>query len=110
MYLEDEEYYLVRGLIIYRPALHRSIARMMKSRNEISTPQMALVVDTICLHNFFPFLCSDALALGFVGYVCSKKFYLLFHPSSTHVRAFSQFLFCIFLLSPAELAWSRVIK
>jgi hypothetical protein len=26
------------------------------------------------------------------------------------VRASSQFLLCIFLLSPAELAWSRVIK
>jgi hypothetical protein len=30
--------------------------------------------------------------------------------NSTHVRALSQFLLCIFLLSPAEIAWSRVIK
>jgi hypothetical protein len=27
-----------------------------------------------------------------------------------HVCALSQFLLCIFLLSPAKLAWSRVIK
>jgi hypothetical protein len=49
----------------------------------------------------FPFLCSDALALGFVGYVCITNFYLLFHPSSTSVRALSQFLLSIFLFSPA---------
>jgi hypothetical protein len=30
--------------------------------------------------------------------------------SSTHVLALSQFLLCIFLLSPAELAWYQVIK
>jgi hypothetical protein len=50
-----------------------------------------------------------AHALGFVGYVCSTNFYLLFHPSSTHVRALSQFLLYNFLLSPAELAWSQMI-
>jgi hypothetical protein len=43
----------------------------------------------------FPFLCNGAIALDFVGYVCSKNFYLLFHPSSTHVRALSQF-YCVF--------------
>jgi hypothetical protein len=43
----------------------------------------------------FPFLCNGALALGFVGYVCSTNFYLLFHPSSTHVRALSQ-VYCVF--------------
>jgi hypothetical protein len=40
MYLEGEEYYLVRGFIIDKPAIQRSIARMMKSRRmrkEIST-------------------------------------------------------------------------
>jgi hypothetical protein len=31
-------------------------------------------------------------------------------PVPRHVRALSQFLLRIFLLSPAELAWSRVIK
>jgi hypothetical protein len=40
----------------------------------------------------------------------AENFYLIFHPSSTHVRALSQFLLCIFWLSPAELAWSQVIK
>jgi predicted GIY-YIG superfamily endonuclease len=35
----------------------------------------------------FPFLCSDALALGFVGYVCSKKFLPPF-PSQFHTCAF----------------------
>jgi hypothetical protein len=58
---------------------------------------------------FFPILCNDPLALGFVGYACSKKKILPPFPSQ-HVRALSQFLLCIFLLSPAELAWSRVIK
>jgi hypothetical protein len=67
---------------------------------------MALVVDTTC----FPFLCNAAHALGLVGYVCSTNFYLLFYPCSKHVRALSQFLLYIFLLSPAELAWSQVIK
>jgi hypothetical protein len=56
------------------------------------------------------FLCMGAHALGFVGYVCSTNFYLLFCPSSTHVGASSQFLLCNFLLSPAELAWSQMIK
>jgi hypothetical protein len=59
---------------------------------------------------FFQFLCIDAHALGFVGYVCSTNFYLLFYPSSMHVRALSQFLLYIFFLSPAELACSQVIK
>jgi hypothetical protein len=72
--------------------------------------QMALVV---LLHVFtknFPFLCMGARALGFVGYVCSTNFYRLFYPSSTHVGASLQFLNCNFLLSPAELAWSQMIK
>jgi hypothetical protein len=51
-----------------------------------------------------------AHALGFVGYVCSTNFYLLLYPSSTHVGASSQFLLCNFLLSPAELGWSQMIK
>jgi hypothetical protein len=53
-----------------------------------------------------------AHALGFVGYVCicSTNFYLLFYAGSTHVGASSQFLLCNFLLSPAELAWSQMIK
>jgi hypothetical protein len=42
--------------------------------------------------------------------LCNTNFYLLFHPSSTHVRALSQFLLYIVLLSPAELAWSQIIK
>jgi hypothetical protein len=33
--------------------------------------------------------------------------YLLLYPSVTHVSALSQFLLHIFLLSPAELAWSQ---
>jgi hypothetical protein len=41
---------------------------------------------------------------------CSADFHLLFYPSSTLVRALSQFLLYIFLLSPAELAWSQAIK
>jgi hypothetical protein len=71
---------------------------------------MALKVDTTCLHKFFPFLCIGAYALGFVGYVYSTNFSILFYPSSMHVHALSQFLLHIFLLSPAELAWSEVIK
>jgi hypothetical protein len=51
-----------------------------------------------------------AHALGFVGYVCSTIFYLPFYPSSMPVGASSQFLLCNFLLSPAELAWSQMIK
>jgi hypothetical protein len=51
-----------------------------------------------------------AHARGVVGYVCSTNFYLLFYPSSTPVGASSQFLLCNFLLSPAELAWSQMIK
>jgi hypothetical protein len=51
-----------------------------------------------------------AHALGFVGYLCSTNFYLLFYPSSTHVGALSQFLLYIALLSPAELVWSQVIR
>jgi hypothetical protein len=51
-----------------------------------------------------------AHALGFVGYVCSTNFYLLFYPSSTHVRVLSQFLLPVFLLPPAELASSQAIK
>jgi hypothetical protein len=49
-------------------------------------------------------------ALGFVGWVCSINFYLPFYPSSTNLRALSQFLLHIFLLSPSELAWSQVMK
>jgi hypothetical protein len=38
--------------------------------------------NTTCLHKFFPpFLCIGAHALGFVSYVCSTNFYLLFYPS-----------------------------
>jgi hypothetical protein len=59
---------------------------------------------------FAPFLCIGVHALDFVGYVCSTNFYLLFFPSSTQVRALLQILLYIFLLSPAELAWSQVIK
>jgi hypothetical protein len=50
------------------------------------------------------FLCIGAHALGFVAQVCSTNFYLIFCPSSTHVRALSQFLLYIFLSSPAVLA------
>jgi hypothetical protein len=50
------------------------------------------------------------LFYGFVGYVCSTNFYLLFYPSSTHVRALLQLLLETFSLSPAELVWSRVGK
>jgi hypothetical protein len=39
-----------------------------------------------------------------------RPVFYLFYPSSTHVRASSQFLLHIFLLLPAELAWSQVIK
>jgi hypothetical protein len=46
----------------------------------------------------------------FVCYVCSTHFYLLLYSSSTHMLALSQFLLYIFLLCPAELAWSQVIK
>jgi hypothetical protein len=53
---------------------------------------------------------SSAHALGFVGQVCSTKFYLLFYPSSTRVQPLLQFILHIFLLSATELAWSQVIK
>jgi hypothetical protein len=46
----------------------------------------------------------------FVGYVCGKYFYLLFYLSSTNVRALSQFLLHIFLLSPFDIDWSQVFK
>jgi hypothetical protein len=62
---------------------------------------------------FSPLHCIGAHAIGFVDYVCSTNFYLLFYPTSTHVHALSQFLLYIFLLSPAELAelaLSQVIK
>jgi hypothetical protein len=36
--------------------------------------------------------------------------HLLVYLVSTHVRALSQFLLYIFLLSPAELVWSQLIK
>jgi hypothetical protein len=71
---------------------------------------MALAVDITCLHFFPPFFFIGAHALGFVDYVLSTNLYLLFYPSSTPVRALSQFLSHIFLLYPAELAWSQVIK
>jgi hypothetical protein len=51
-----------------------------------------------------------AHALDFVGYVCSTNFYGFFYSTSTHVGASSQFLLCDFLLSPADLAWSQMIK
>jgi hypothetical protein len=60
--------------------------------------------------NFSQFYSIGAHALGFVGNAFSTNFYLLFHPSSRHVRVLSQFLLYIFLLSPAELAWSQEIK
>jgi hypothetical protein len=62
------------------------------------------------LFNSSPFHYIGAHALGFVGYDSGTNFYLLFYPSSTHVRALSQTLLQMFLLSPAELAWSRVIS
>jgi hypothetical protein len=40
----------------------------------------------------------------------AKNVYLIFHPSYTLVRASSQFLLCIFLLSPVELASSQLCK
>jgi hypothetical protein len=36
------------------------------------------------------------------------NFYLPFYPSSTNVRAFSQFLLHTFLISSFELAWPQV--
>jgi hypothetical protein len=54
------------------------------------------------------FLCIGAPAFGFVGEICSIKFYLPFCPSSTNVYALSQFLLHIFLLPPSELVWSHV--
>jgi hypothetical protein len=45
-----------------------------------------------------------ALVLLHLVMFVAKNFYLLFDSSSTHVRALSQFLLCIFLLYPAELA------
>jgi hypothetical protein len=62
-----------------------------------------------CLHKIFPFLCIGAHALGFVDHVRSTNFNLLIQPSSTHVGASSQF-YCVIFLSPAELAWSQMIK
>jgi hypothetical protein len=71
--------------------------------------KMALVIDTTCLHIYFPpFLCIDARPLDFVGYVSSANFYFLFYPSSTHVLALLQFLLYIYLLSPAECNILRV--
>jgi hypothetical protein len=59
---------------------------------------------------FPPLHCIGAHALGFVGYVYSTNFYLLFHLISTHVRALSKFLLYTSLLPRTELAWSQVIK
>jgi hypothetical protein len=61
-------------------------------------------------HIFPPFHCIGAHPLGFVGYVYSTNFYLIFHLSSMNVRALSQFLLYTFLLSSIELAWSQMIK
>jgi hypothetical protein len=47
---------------------------------------------------FLPFLCNGAHALGFVDYVCSTNIYLLFCPSSTPVRALSQFIAYILVI------------
>jgi hypothetical protein len=41
---------------------------------------------------FPPFLCIGAHALGFVGYVCSTNFYLIFYPTSMHVRVLARLL------------------
>jgi hypothetical protein len=71
---------------------------------------MALAVDTTYLQKMFLFLCIGAHALGFVGKVCSTNVDLVLCSRSTHVYALSQFLLYIFLLSPAELVWSQVIK
>jgi hypothetical protein len=51
------------------------------------------VVHATCLHIHPP-----PHALGFVGYVCSTNFYVRFYPSSTHVRAVSQFIITYFLV------------
>jgi hypothetical protein len=50
---------------------------------KVFTPQMALVVDTTCLHSFPSFHCIGAHALGFVGYVCSTNFFLLFYRTGS---------------------------
>jgi hypothetical protein len=42
--------------------------------------------------------------------VWSINFYLHFYPSSLNVRALSQFLLNIFLLSPVDIAWSQVFR
>jgi hypothetical protein len=60
--------------------------------------------------SFFFFFAMMLLHLVLLVMFVAKNFYLLSHPSSTHVRALSQFILCIFWLSPAELAWPRVIK
>jgi hypothetical protein len=62
------------------------------------------------LSDLHSYLIMGAHALGFVGYVYSRNFYRIFYPISTHVGASSQFLLCNFLLSPAESAWSQMIK
>jgi hypothetical protein len=49
-------------------------------------------VESTYLQISSPFQYTGARALGFVGYDCGTNFYLLFSPSSAHVRALSQLL------------------
>jgi hypothetical protein len=51
-----------------------------------------------------------SLFLVLMHLVCNISFCLLLSPSSTNVRALYEFLLLIFPLSPAEFAWSQVIK
>jgi hypothetical protein len=44
----------------------------------------------------FSIFCIGAHALGFVGYVCSTNFYLLFSPSSTHMCVLYNNFYCTF--------------
>jgi hypothetical protein len=47
---------------------------------------------------------------GLLAIVCNIHFYLTFYPSPTNVRALSQLLLHIFLLSPFQIAGSQAFK
>jgi hypothetical protein len=61
-----------------------------------------MVLTMVSSQIIYSFICIDVRELGSVCLVCSTNVYLPFYPSSTNVRALSQFLLHIFLLSPFE--------
>jgi hypothetical protein len=70
---------------------------------------MALVADTTYLHKFCYFFALVLMHLVLLSRFVAQILHL-FYPSSMHMPAVLKLLLHIFLLSPAKLAWSQVIK